>query len=37
MAERLDAAKLTERIGQGHFYGTVSEAVDACREPQPSA
>jgi SulP family sulfate permease len=37
MAERLDAAKLTERIGQEHFYGNVSAAVDACREPQPSA
>lgn len=37
MAERLDATKLTERIGQERFYGTVSRAVDACREPQPPA
>jgi MFS superfamily sulfate permease-like transporter len=37
MAARLDAAKLTEQIGQEHFYGNVSAAVDACREPQPSA
>jgi SulP family sulfate permease len=37
MAARLDAAKLTEQIGQEHFYGSVSKAVDACREPQPSA
>ena len=36
MAERLDAAKLTGLIGQEHFYGTVSKAVDACREPSGS-
>jgi high affinity sulfate transporter 1 len=35
MAERLDAAKLTEQIGQEHFYGSVSAAVDECRKLQP--
>jgi high affinity sulfate transporter 1 len=34
MAARLDAAKLTEQIGKERFYGTVSGAVDSCREPQ---
>ena len=37
MAARLDAVKLTEQIGQEHFYGSVSKAVGACREPQPPA
>jgi MFS superfamily sulfate permease-like transporter len=37
MAERLEAVKLTEQIGNERFYGTVSGAVDACREPHPSA
>jgi MFS superfamily sulfate permease-like transporter len=32
MAERLEAAKLTDRIGQERFYGTVGKAVDVCRE-----
>lgn len=35
MAARLDAAEMTERIGRERFYGTVSGAVDACREPEP--
>lgn len=34
MAPRLEAAGITERIGHERFYGTVSRAVDACREAE---
>ena len=35
LQQRFDAVGLTESIGQNHFHGTITSAVDACRSANP--